>query len=451
MGRHEAEPTNKGRRRAGTILPVVMAFVLVLGAVAIADNAVADGDNAVAVGANDLNLGDVCAESSVTGNALIAISRQGSATSTNAFANSASITVSVTGTSSTSLAANLSNNPFSLPSDWAVPDNGRISAQSASSEVTFTAGSTLGAFIGTVSYAAAGLNTSGSPISRPALLTVNANVIACAPADTTAPVINVDVNGTLGDNGWYVSDVTVDWSVVEDESPGSLVKTGCVDQSITSDQLATTYSCSASSDGGSSGPVSVTIRRDATAPGLAPSVSPNPVLLGGSATATANASDSTSGLALESCDSVDTSSVGAKTVECTATDNAGNTSMTSASYTVIYDFAGFFRPVDDLPTVNRVKAGSAVPVKFSLAGDQGLGIFYAGYPKSVAASCIATALTDAIEETVTAGGSSLSYDATSDQYVYVWKTDKGWANTCRQLQVKLADGTMHIAMFNFTK
>ena len=38
-----------------------------------------------------------------------------------------------------------------------------------------------------------------------------------------------------------------------------------------------------------------------------------------------------------------------------------------------------------------------------------------------------------------------------DQYTYVWKTNKAWAGTCRQLVVKLDDGTYHRANFNFTK
>jgi hypothetical protein len=36
-----------------------------------------------------------------------------------------------------------------------------------------------------------------------------------------------------------------------------------------------------------------------------------------------------------------------------------------------YNFSGFFQPVDNLPTLNIAKAGSAIPVKFSLGGDQG--------------------------------------------------------------------------------
>jgi hypothetical protein len=53
---------------------------------------------------------------------------------------------------------------------------------------------------------------------------------------------------------------------------------------------------------------------------------------------------------------------------------------------------------------------------------------------------------------VTAGSSSLSYDATTDHYTYVWKTKKEWANTCRQLVVTLNDGsTPHLANFEFVK
>ena len=103
-----------------------------------------------------------------------------------------------------------------------------------------------------------------------------------------------------------------------------------------------------------------------------------------------------------------------------------------------------------MPTLNVVKAGSAVPVKFSLAGYQGLAIMMAGYPISTGISC-GSLPSDTVEETSTAGSSSLSYDATTDRYNYVWKTDKLWAGTCRVLTVKLLDGTIHQANFKLTK
>jgi hypothetical protein len=114
-----------------------------------------------------------------------------------------------------------------------------------------------------------------------------------------------------------------------------------------------------------------------------------------------------------------------------------------------YAWAGFFQPIDNLPTLNGVKAGNAVPVTFSLGGDFGLNIFAAGYPKSQTVACASGAPTDDVEQTVSAGASSLQYDAATGQYSYTWKTEKSWAGTCRQLIVRLIDGTEHTAGFTF--
>jgi len=143
---------------------------------------------------------------------------------------------------------------------------------------------------------------------------------------------------------------------------------------------------------------------------------------------------------------------GVYVVTLTVTDEYGQSgTRTYESVQVNYDWTGFFRPVDNPPTVNQAKAGSAIPVKFSLSGDQGLDIFAASFPSSARVACEAGAALDAIEQTVTAGGSSLSYDPLTGQYVYVWKTDKAWAGTCRHLTVQLIDGTTHVAYFKFMK
>lgn len=114
----------------------------------------------------------------------------------------------------------------------------------------------------------------------------------------------------------------------------------------------------------------------------------------------------------------------------------------------VYDWTGFFPPVDNLPTFNVAKAGRAIPVKFSLDGDQGLDIFAATYPKVTTIACPGSASLDN-SQTVTASSNSLSYDPGADQYNFVWKTDKAWIGTCRQLVVRLVDGTDHLANFKF--
>jgi hypothetical protein len=267
------------------------------------------------------------------------------------------------------------------------------------------------------------------------------------PADTTSPVITPSVNGTLGNNGWYTSNVSVSWSVVDNESTVTM-QVGCDPQTMSTDSAGITFTCQATSAGGMDSQ-NVTINRDATAPVLSPTVSPNPVPLNSTATASPGESDATSGLSSASCGTVTTSSVGSFTVACTATDNAGNVANASASYVVIHQFIGFFQPVDNPPTFNSVKAGQGIPVRFSLGGDYGLGILAAGSPTSQPIACSNEESTDAIEQVVAVSNSGLQYDAPTATYTYAWKTQKAWTGQCRQFTLTLTDGTSHTVNFQF--
>ena len=147
----------------------------------------------------------------------------------------------------------------------------------------------------------------------------------------------------------------------------------------------------------------------------------------------------------------DPGSVGADSFTYQANDGTDTSNTATVTLHVEYAFNGFLSPVANQPAVNSVKAGRAIPVKFSLGGDQGLAIMAAGSPASQRVSCDASAPIDPLVETVTAGKSSLSYDATTSTYTYVWKTEKAWAGTCRQLTVTLIDGSSHQALFDFRK
>jgi hypothetical protein len=159
-------------------------------------------------------------------------------------------------------------------------------------------------------------------------------VVAATPTDTTPPAIDYTLNPATpdGNNGWYKSDVSLTWSVTENETPGSLVKTGCVDQNITADQQETTYSCSATSDGGSAGPVEVKIKRDASEPNLACETGPSGwqagnVLLGCTAadvgpSGLANSGDASFQLSTNVAAGSETSD--AQTGSKTVIDSAGN-------------------------------------------------------------------------------------------------------------------------------
>ncbi len=138
------------------------------------------------------------------------------------------------------------------------------------------------------------------------------------------------------------------------------------------------------------------------------------------------------------------------TIKVQGADVGGLTAVGQTTVNIIYNFDGFFRRVKNPPAVNKVKAGHAVSVRFTLTGDQGLSIFAPGYPKIELGSCTVSSI-DSVESTVTAGKSGLSYDAKSDQYKYAWKTNKAWAGQCGTLQVMFNDGTTQTALFKFKK
>jgi hypothetical protein len=265
--------------------------------------------------------------------------------------------------------------------------------------------------------------------------------------DATAPNITFADRTAANAAGRNNGAVTVNWTCSDATSRATSATTS---QTVSSEgaKQSTPGTCTDKADNTASD-TQTGINIDLTKPTLNPVVNPNAVLLNASASVAANASDTLFGLAAQSCGTVKTSSVGTKIVQCTATDTAGNSATASASYQVNYAWSGFVQPVDNLPTLNSVKAGSTVPVKFSLGGNQGLNIFAAGYPKSQQISCSGSAPVDAIEQTVTASTSSLTYDAATGQYSYTWKTEKSWAGQCRQLIVRLADNTDHVATFQF--
>lgn len=141
--------------------------------------------------------------------------------------------------------------------------------------------------------------------------------------------------------------------------------------------------------------------------------------------------------------------VGTTVVTVTAADAKGNQTVKTFNVTVLYNFSGFFSPVDNLPTLNQVKAGQNIPLKFSLSGNKGLAILAAGYPASQQVNCSTNVPINDLAETDNPGNSTLTYDSGSDRYQYNWKTEKSWAGTCRALAVKLNDGSTHTANFKF--
>jgi hypothetical protein len=205
------------------------------------------------------------------------------------------------------------------------------------------------------------------------------------------------------------------------------------------------------------GPINI----DKTAPALTlPNITLNATSLSG-ASATysgASASDGLSGFAggstaVPTCNPPSGSNFApgsSTTVNCSATDLAGNTA--NGSFTVAVNpfyFVGFYQPIDNQPVLNQLRGGQTVPVKWRLYLSQGgaeitdVGSVMAEWPRYTTVTCD-TNQPVAEVETVSSGNTTLRYDG--QQFVYNWQTPNA-ANTCLRLDVKFTDNQVKSANF----
>jgi hypothetical protein len=289
--------------------------------------------------------------------------------------------------------------------------------------------------------------------------------------DNTPPMVGVSLSspngGTPdGTNGWFKTGPVTGTVSADDTNAGgsNIASISCTGGTLTDPQgigtaVLASYSFTLTADGvheisctatdaagNTSAAAILEVKIDTTAPTLSPTVDRNPVLLNGAAIATANAQDTGSGLADQGCDPIDTSVAGPGIVECSATDWAGNTATSSASYEV-YEFGGFLAPVNDPPMVNLGKAGRTYPVKFRLMDGNGGFISALSAIQEVrqtTTACPGSSLTDSLEVSVS-GGTSLRYDTATNQFVYNWKTPL--TPGCYTLSVVLGGGVEQ-AFFN---
>ena len=173
-----------------------------------------------------------------------------------------------------------------------------------------------------------------------ASLTHNYTVI-----DPTPPVIVPTVSGTLGNDGWYISDVTVTWTVTDPDSAITQT-TGCDPTTVTSDTSGQIVTCSATSAGGTDS-AQATVKRDTTPPIITINVPADgaAVDLNDAIAADWTAQDPNPGsgvdYAIGSTDDgspIDTATLGAKTLTVNASDNAGNSTSLTHNYSVIQSF-----------------------------------------------------------------------------------------------------------------
>lgn len=159
-------------------------------------------------------------------------------------------------------------------------------------------------------------------------------------ADPTPPVITPHVTGTIGPNGWYISDVTITWTVTDPEST-ILASSGCGTTVHATDTTGITYTCSATSSGGTSS-ASTSFKRDTTTPTIVFTGNLGSYTVDQQIVINCAATDATSGIATSTCVNLNAPAsnypAGLNTITATATDKAGNTITVTTSFTIVVTY-----------------------------------------------------------------------------------------------------------------
>lgn len=270
--------------------------------------------------------------------------------------------------------------------------------------------------------------------------------------DTTAPAISVPgdqrVEATSADGA------KVNYSASANDLVDGPVTPACFPGSGSTFPLGTTQvTCRASDSRGNEGSKSFNVTVvDTTAPTV--NVPASMAAMATSANGaqvfyTATASDLVDGDIDPACSPASgaTFAPGETTVNCSATDKAGNTgAIKSFKVKVSFDFNGYLAPVDR-NAVNSMKAGATAPIKWQVSNQKGGYIADLAIVKTTLSGVVSCTggTSDSLDEYAT-GGTSLRYDSTANQYIYNWQSPKQ-AGKCYRVTITLSDGNPYPVTF----
>lgn len=292
------------------------------------------------------------------------------------------------------------------------------------------------------------LDPSGNIDASPAFVTWT--------VDTQPPVLTVQRSPAANVHGWNNTDVTVTFTCTDD---GGIAVPPVSPQVLTQEGAGQSASASCTDDAGNSATATeANINIDKTAPAISLSAPVNGATytLGALVPASYTCSDARSGIGTcsgttASGANISTSAAGSTVYTVHATDLAGNSVSLDHAYSVLFGFGGFRQPIDNLPRINKANAGKTIPVKWRLNDANGNPISDLGSLLSLLSAPIAcdAAPSSIVEEQLNpTGGTTFRYDAGENQFIFNWDTSSSWRG-CRLLQLRLADGSVHLAKFEF--
>lgn len=292
--------------------------------------------------------------------------------------------------------------------------------------------------------------------------TAKVEVFRILGVDTEPPATSISLSGTTGNNGWFVSDVQIALTGVDNEGGSGVLKTEySFDNTewneytapfiVSSEGPTMVYYRSIDNNGNVEPIKSETVKVDKTMPEIviASPADGSPYLFNQSVIAEWSVTDELSGIAsssgtADSGSAVDTSVVGIHNFIVSAADNAGNSASQTVAYQIVYAFPD---PDFFLPPVrsDRVfKLGSTVPVKFQLADANGAYVSTAAATIALQQYSGEEPLGDPLVAASTSGadtGNIFRYESIDNQYIFNLSTNSFSKGTW-QIRVSLDDGTI---------
>jgi pimeloyl-ACP methyl ester carboxylesterase len=268
--------------------------------------------------------------------------------------------------------------------------------------------------------------------------------------DRTPPVISSHAEPPANASGWHRTDVVVTFDASDNLSGLAAAPTEAV--LVSTEGTGHEVSGGAEDRAGNAATASALVNLDKTAPAVEVT-SPGDgaiFLLHANAHAAYACTDALSGVAacagpVANAATLDTSSVGERAFTVVGRDVADNLRAFTVRYAVRYGFSGFLSPVS--ASGNRANAGRTIPVKWRLFDAHQSTIVDPGAVVSVASYAVACDGSAPMGASQPAAG-HLHHDGASGQFVFNWRTEKGWAG-CRVLELTLGDGATHGARFEF--
>jgi hypothetical protein len=302
----------------------------------------------------------------------------------------------------------------------------------------------------TLSSDGAGQSVSGSATDN----ADNASLVSTVTVnlDTTAPSLDGAPTTGPNGNGWYAGDVTVHWTASDGLS--GLDGSAPDDSTITGEGSGLTAEATVRDVAGN--------ETTAHSPGVdIDRTGPKVALVGGPVNGASYGADTLPGA--PTCDASDALSgvdgacevegyattPGTHTITATARDKAGNASQASVTYSVgALTLVGFYRPVD-MGSVNAVKGGSTIPLKFEVFdGETELTSTDAieGFTVDDVACPDARRAGRGPVPWTTSGGAEIRYDEGSGRFEVPWLTPRT-AGACLRLTLSTTDGSTLSALF----